>query len=73
MLPKIYERVKIPIGRQVEGMTDERRSALLVVAALLVTVTYQAVITPPGAFGKMITSNTIPQMYSAVAQMICSN
>ena len=48
MLPKIYERVKIPIRRQLEGMTDERRSALLVVAALLVTVTYQAVITPPG-------------------------
>ena len=46
--PKINERRKIFIGRQLEGMTDERRSALLVVAALLVTVTYQAVITPPG-------------------------
>ena len=48
MLPKIYERVIILIGRQLNGMTDDRRSALLVVAALLVTVSYQAVITPPG-------------------------
>ncbi|KAK9999784.1 hypothetical protein SO802_019387 [Lithocarpus litseifolius] len=48
MLPKNYERVKILIERQLEEMTDDRRSALLVVAALLVTVTYQAVITPPG-------------------------
>ena len=48
MLPKIHERVRILIVRQLKGMTDERRSALLVVAALLVTVTYQAAITPPG-------------------------
>ena len=43
-----YERAKIHMQHQLEGMTDERRSALLVVVALLVTVTYQAVITPPG-------------------------
>ena len=48
MLPKFCKRVMIHIGHQLKGMTDERRSALLVVAALLVTVTYQAVITPPG-------------------------
>ncbi|XP_075633925.1 ankyrin repeat-containing protein BDA1-like [Castanea sativa] len=48
MLPKTYERVIILIGRQLKGMTDERRNALLVVAALLVTVSYQAAITPPG-------------------------
>ncbi|KAK9999781.1 hypothetical protein SO802_019384 [Lithocarpus litseifolius] len=29
-------------------MTDEKRNALLVVAALLVTVTYQAALSPPG-------------------------
>ena len=31
-----------------EPLSDEKRNALLVVAALLVTVTYQAAITPPG-------------------------
>ncbi|XP_023903422.1 ankyrin repeat-containing protein BDA1 [Quercus suber] len=54
------------------NVTDERRNALLVVAALLVTVTFQAAITPPGGL-KMICSNPIPQMYSEVAQMICTN
>ena len=48
MLPKFYVRVILLVWFQLKGMTDEKRSALLVVAALLVTVTYQAVITPPG-------------------------
>ncbi|KAK9999772.1 hypothetical protein SO802_019375 [Lithocarpus litseifolius] len=49
-LPRSCERVKIMlIGNQVmKGMTDARRNALLVVVALLVTVTYQAILSPPG-------------------------
>ena len=49
-LPGSGERKKIIfIGNQVKKqISDERRSVLMVVAALLVTVTYQAVITPPG-------------------------
>ncbi|KAL4611940.1 hypothetical protein ACB092_08G162400 [Castanea dentata] len=49
-LPGSCERKKIIfIGNQViKRITDEKRNALLVVAALLVTVSYQAVITPPG-------------------------
>ncbi|KAK4608075.1 hypothetical protein RGQ29_001763 [Quercus rubra] len=38
----------IRIRRELKGLTDERRNALLVVVALLVTVSYQAAITPPG-------------------------
>ena len=49
-LPGICEVAKIIlIGNQVmKRLSDEKCTALLVVAALLVTVTYQAVITPPG-------------------------
>ena len=49
-LPVICERAKLLLlGNQVmKRITDEKRNTLLVVAALLVTVTYQAAITPPG-------------------------
>ena len=49
-LPGGCERKKIIfIGNQVrERITDAKRNALLVVAALLVTVTYQAILSPPG-------------------------
>ena len=49
-LPGIYEfRKKIFIrNRRMNSISDEKRNALLVVAALLVTVTFQAAITPPG-------------------------
>nr|POE98091.1 hypothetical protein CFP56_55190 [Quercus suber] len=49
-LPVICERAKLlRIGNQVmKRITDEKWNALLVVSALLVTVTYQAAITPPG-------------------------
>ncbi|KAF3948487.1 hypothetical protein CMV_025523 [Castanea mollissima] len=61
-LPGSCERKKIiHIGNQVmKRITDERRNALLVVAALLVTVTYQAAITPPGGLWQddLFESNT---------------
>ena len=49
-LPVICERAKLLlIGNQAKKrITDVKRNALLVVAALLVTVTYLAAITPPG-------------------------
>ena len=53
----------IRIRRELKGLTDERRNALLVVVALLVTVSYQAAITPPGGlwqddlFGSNITAS----------------
>ncbi|XP_023892738.2 ankyrin repeat-containing protein BDA1 [Quercus suber] len=49
-LPGICEATKIIFfGNQWrESMSDGNRNALLVVAALLVTVSYQAAITPPG-------------------------
>ncbi|XP_050278241.1 ankyrin repeat-containing protein BDA1-like [Quercus robur] len=49
-MPGICQLVKIKfIGNQVsKSISDEKRNALLVVAALLVTVTFQAAITPPG-------------------------
>ena len=49
-LPGSCERKKIIfIGNQVrKRISDEKRNALLVVAALLVTVTYQAILSPPG-------------------------
>ena len=49
-LPGSCERKKIIyIGNQVmKRKIDEKRNALLVVAALLVTVTYQAILSPPG-------------------------
>ena len=49
-LPETCERAKLLlIGNQVmKRITDDKSNALLVVAALLVTVTYQAAITPPG-------------------------
>ena len=49
-MPVTCERAKIlTTGNQVMNkITVERRNALLVVAALLVTVTYQAALTPPG-------------------------
>ena len=49
-LPGIYEVNKlIFIGNiGMKRISDEKRNALLVVAALLVTVTFQAAITPPG-------------------------
>ena len=49
-LPGGCERKKIIfIGNQVrERISDAKRNALLVVAALLVTVTFQAMVSPPG-------------------------
>nr|POE95369.1 hypothetical protein CFP56_22630 [Quercus suber] len=48
-LPITYERVKLLFGNQViKRITHEKRNALLVVAALLVIVTYQAALCPPG-------------------------
>ena len=49
-LPGCFRRNKINFfGNQVRRrIPDEKHNALLVVAALLVTVTYQAAITPPG-------------------------
>nr|POE58756.1 ankyrin repeat-containing protein bda1 [Quercus suber] len=42
-------------------ISDDRRNMLLVVATLLMTVTYQGVLSPPGDFGKMTTIlNPIP-------------
>ena len=43
-----YADLIIHIRRELKGLTDERRNALLVVVTLLVTVSYQAAITPPG-------------------------
>lgn len=42
-----------------KNVSDERRSALLVVVALLVTVTYQAVLSPPGGIWPDDQSNDI--------------
>ncbi|KAF3968490.1 hypothetical protein CMV_007619 [Castanea mollissima] len=60
--PGSCERAKIIfIGNQVmKGITVEKRNALLVVATLLVTVSYQAVITPPGGLWQddLFDSNT---------------
>ena len=48
-LPEIGDFTMGNIGQLLNlNVTDERRNALLVVAALLVTVTFQAAITPPG-------------------------
>jgi hypothetical protein len=41
------QRLYVRIRRQETVMTDERRNALLVVAALLLTVTYQAALSAP--------------------------
>ncbi|KAK9999777.1 hypothetical protein SO802_019380 [Lithocarpus litseifolius] len=47
-LPVCCERAIILIAHQLKGITVERRNALLVVATLLVTETYQAALSPPG-------------------------
>jgi hypothetical protein len=43
---QILEKCYIGIRRQQTGITEERRNALLVVAALLITVTYQVALSP---------------------------
>ena len=48
--PKVSRREKFRIWRTREQQTisDERRNVLLVVATLLMTVTYQGILSPPG-------------------------
>ena len=48
-------------GRELKTLSDERHNMLLVVAVLLITITYQAVLSPLGDFGKMIITSAIPQ------------
>ena len=61
-LPGICEAAKILfIGNQVrERISGEKRNALLVVAALLVTVTFQAMVSPPDGIWQddLLESNT---------------
>lgn len=42
------EKIRTNYARQMTTISDDKRNALLVVAALLITVTYQAALTPPG-------------------------
>ena len=48
-------------GRELMTLSDERHNMLLVVAVLLITITYQAVLSPVGDFGKMMITSAIPQ------------
>ena len=42
------EKLRIRRSRQKWSLSDDKRNALLVVATLLITVTYQGIISPPG-------------------------
>ena len=42
------ETFRTDFARVLKNISDEKRNALLVIGALLVTVTYQAVLSPPG-------------------------
>jgi len=42
------EKIRIKCARQITTISDDKRNALLVVATLLLSVTYQAALNPPG-------------------------
>ena len=45
--PRVVTSFVKPLARGIAALSDEKRNALLVVAVLLVTVTYQALLSPP--------------------------
>ncbi|KAL4634560.1 hypothetical protein ACB092_04G208900 [Castanea dentata] len=45
---RLLEKIRTNYARQMTTISDDKRNALLVVAALLITVTYQAALSPPG-------------------------
>ena len=51
-----FQFLKTDFKREIRKLSEERRSMLLVVAVLLVTVSYQAVLSPPVDFGKIMVS-----------------
>jgi len=55
---RVCEKLYVLIRRQDTVMTDDRRNALLVVAALLLTVTYQAALSAPAEAQKAIHFNS---------------
>ena len=50
------EKIRTKYARQMATISDDKRNALLVVATLLITVTYQAALNPPGGLQESIQS-----------------
>nr|POE65792.1 hypothetical protein CFP56_38262 [Quercus suber] len=48
------EKIRTKYARQMTTISDDKRNALLVVAALLIAVTYQAALSPPGGLQETI-------------------
>ncbi len=43
-----FKKLKIHVIREKTGISEERRNTLLVIASLLITITYQGILSPPG-------------------------
>ena len=72
---RCLEKIRTKYARQMTTISDDKRNALLVVAALLITVTYQAALSPPGGLkpDKEPDKDCCPQRYPYAASSRISN